>query len=284
LFGSAPIGSATPVKAKAKQTGGIYNGGVRIFFFAICFVLKRAQASTITVSLFFLFTGACHGQSFVFVSPNTRGHMSGEFALESQDSFEQSNFVAVARYLAGKLCPRPEVWSGEGMDGTDTENTALITGCKSREAIYLGELLGRYAHQKWILIFNLAQKSDQRLFIIELISAQPANTIQEMHKYGLNEGTIISQNHGVRVFLWLKDNSKDSAVHTFADANHGKIQEIKGTGMLIGSESRRLAERVFDNGIAAYEHTHHGALAELLWSRKLHDLGDSPPVTSLKTP
>src|SRR5258708_10614157 len=122
------------------KQAAIYNGCVRIFF-SICFVLKRAHVSAYTVCFCFLLTGVCQGQAFVFVSPNTRTHMSAEFALESQDSFEQSNFVAVARYLASKLCPRPAVWSGEGMDGTDTENTALVTGCKNGNAIYLGELL-----------------------------------------------------------------------------------------------------------------------------------------------
>jgi hypothetical protein len=166
-----------------------------------------------------------------------------------------------------------------------TENTALVTGCKNGNAIYLGELLGRYAHQKWILIFNPAKKSDQRLFIIELTSARPANTIQEMHKYELNEGTIISQdNNAVSLYIWMKDNSKDGAVHAFADANHGKIQEIQGTGVLIGNDSRSLAQRAFDRGIAAYERTHHHALSALLWSRKFHDLGDFQRVTPLKTP
>jgi len=245
-------------------------------FFSIFFVL---------IVLCILLTGLCQGQSFVFVSPNTRGHMSGDFALESQDSFEQRNFAAVARYLASKLCTRPQVWSGEGMDGTDTENTAMVTGCKNGEATYLGELLGRYAHQKWILLFHPAQKSPQRLLIVELASAQPANTIQEMHKYGLNEGTVISSsNANVRVYMWANNNSNDSAVHAFADANHARIQEIHGTGLLIGNDSRRHAQRVFDHGIAAYERTHQRAFSALLWSRKLRDLDDSQSVTPPKTP
>jgi hypothetical protein len=217
--------------------------------------------------------------------------MSGAFALESQDSFEQSNFVAVARYLATRLCPRPEVWSGAGMYETDIENTTLVTGCKNGEATYLGELLGRYAHQKWILIFHPAEKGPQRLFIIELASAQPANTIKEMRKHGLNEGTIVSQNNvsqndanAVRVYIWVNDNAKDDAVHAFADANHAKLQEIHGTGLLLGNAARRLAQRAFDQGIAAYERSHQRAFSALLWSRKLHDLGDSQSITPLKTP
>jgi hypothetical protein len=132
--------------------------------------------------------------------------------------------------------------------------------------------------------------------MIELASAQPANTIQEMRKHGLNEGTIVSQNivsqsnvsqnnaNAVRVYIWVNDNSKVNAVHAFADANHARFQEIHGTGLLIGNDSRRLAQRTFDQGIAAYERRHRRAYSALLWSRKLHDLGDSQPVTPLKTP
>ena len=243
------------------------------------------KITVVAFALCFLLAGICQGQSFVFVSPNTRNHMSDEVALESQDSFEQNNFVAVARYLAAKLCPHPEVRSGEGMDGTNTENTTLVAGCKNAEATYVGELLGRYAHQKWILVFNPATKGHHRLCMIELASVQPANTIQEMQKYGLNEGTVISRDKAnvVRIYIWLPDNSKDSAVHAFIDANHGKVQEIHGTGILIGNDSRALAQHTFDRGIAVYEHTHHNALSKLLWSRKLHDMSNSPPVTPLKT-
>ncbi|MBZ5525193.1 MAG: hypothetical protein LAP21_23450 [Acidobacteriia bacterium] len=32
---------------------------------------------------------ACYGQSYIFESPNTREHMSGEAAAQSLDSYEQ---------------------------------------------------------------------------------------------------------------------------------------------------------------------------------------------------
>src|SRR5215831_10190320 len=69
-------------------------------------------------------------QSFVFASPNTREHMSDEAAIASQDSFEQQNFVAVARYFAARLCVAPEVKSSEGLDGPGAENSLLVTGCR----------------------------------------------------------------------------------------------------------------------------------------------------------
>src|ERR1700730_2161341 len=88
-----------------------------------------------------LLGGMGHAQSVLFVSSNTRGPASDESALASLDSFEQANFVAVARYLGTKLCPKPQVWNAEGMVEFSVENSALITGCKSEEALYLGRLL-----------------------------------------------------------------------------------------------------------------------------------------------
>src|SRR5215469_12036229 len=122
----------------------------------------------------FLLTGISAAQSFLFVSPNTREHMTDEFAWESLDSFEQNNFLAVADYLTTRLCAKPRVQSAEGMDGSDTENSSLITGCSSTKARYVGELLGRYTHQKWILVFDPDASSNERLLIATFSSDHPA--------------------------------------------------------------------------------------------------------------
>src|SRR6476620_3909513 len=103
--------------------------------------------------LIFLLAGLSHAQSFVFVSPNTRTHMPDSVAVASQDSFEQQNFLAVARYLAARLCPAPAVQSKSqtkadananapasahaqvqtvvqasfGLDGPGAENSLMVT-------------------------------------------------------------------------------------------------------------------------------------------------------------
>ncbi|HXB21071.1 MAG TPA: hypothetical protein VNV88_06810, partial [Candidatus Solibacter sp.] len=230
-----------------------------------------------------LLGGMGWAQSFLFVSPNTRSSMSGDLAQVSLDSFEQANFLAVANYLGTRLCFKSQAWSGEGMAEENVENSVMVTGCKSAEARYLGELLGRYAHQKWILTFDSAPKGEERLLVITFPATAPADTPKEMRRFGIKAATVVSANPDrrrdqpedkqLRVYLWVPDHSQDQAVHDFCAAHHGTIQEIAGTGTLIGSDSRASAQKIFDRRIAWYEQAHHKTLSKLLWSRKLHDLG-----------
>src|SRR5579864_5085186 len=86
----------------------------------------------------------CPAQSFIFASPNTRENLSASCALESLNSLEQRNFLAVARYLGARICSKPQAWSAEGLDGPGAaENSLLVTGCQGEPARYLGELLRR---------------------------------------------------------------------------------------------------------------------------------------------
>jgi len=221
------------------------------------------------------FAALCSAQSFLFVSPNTRNQMTDEFASASLDSFEQTNFLAVANFLASKLCFKPEVLSTEGMDGTNTENSSLVTGCKTSQAQYLGELLARYAHQKWILIFDPVPEAAGRLMIVSFNSEHPADTTKQLRNYGIKEGTIVVREKLVRFYLWAPDHQLDAPVRSFADANHGTIQEIAGKAEFIGDDSRARAQQIFDKKIRNYEHAHHSSMSKLLWSRHLHDLGIS---------
>src|SRR5262249_27218714 len=138
----------------------------------------------------FLLTGNSTAQSFLFVSPNTREHMTDEFAWASLDSFEQNNFLAVADYLTTRLCAKPRVQSAEGMDGSDTENSSLITGCSSTKARYVGELLGRYTHQKWILVFDPDPSSSGRILIPTFSNDNPADVAKEFRQAVIKVGTI----------------------------------------------------------------------------------------------
>jgi hypothetical protein len=236
-------------------------------------VASRRRTLVAVIIGWMLSIGISYGQSYIFESPNTREHMSDEAALQSLDSLEQRNFVAVAGYLARRLCHEPKVAGGLGMFAGSTENTAMVSGCKGRRARYLGELLARYAHQEWVLIFTADPRGNERLVVISFAGDQLKNIPLEMRKSGLNTGTILGEGNMVRVYLWATDHSLDAMVQSFADAHQGKVQEIVGKGTLAGSDSRLEAQHVFDREIAAYERRHNVKLSALLWTRKLHDLG-----------
>lgn len=233
---------------------------------------RRTGASAVVFGWLF-FAAISYGQSYIFESPNTREHMSDDDAVQSLDSHEQRNFAAVAGYLGRKLCPAPEVLSGIGMFAGSTENTLMISGCKGQEAIYLGELLARYARQEWVLVFTANPKENERLLIVTVTGISVMNIPQDMRKFGLSAGTILTAGDEIRIYLWERDHSADDAVHSFAASHEGRVSEISGKGRLIGSDHRATAQHVFDREIAGYERRRGLKLSALLRTRKLRDMG-----------
>lgn len=219
-----------------------------------------------------LLSTVCPAQSFLFVSPNTRDHLSDEAAADSLNSFEQNNFLAVANYLAGKICSVPQVSSAEGIYAGNAENSSLVTGCENSQADYLGELLGRYAHQKWILVFEPSSAGNERLSIITFTGNHPSDAIRHLRQYNVSGATVLAQGQTIRVYIWTTDHSQDAAIHAFTDAEHGSIREIQGKGTMIGNDDRSAAQRVFDQRIQSYERAHHRSFSRLLWSKQLHDM------------
>jgi|SRR5215469_7861326 len=229
-------------------------------------LLQRAFLSCLLLS------GISPAQSYLFASPNTRDHLSDEAAADSLNSFEQSNFLAVASYLAGNICSASRVLNTEGIYAGNAENSSLVTGCKNSQAQYIGELLGRYAHQKWILVFEPSSTGNERLWIIAGSSDHPSDAIKYLRQYGINGATVLVQGPAIHVYIWSTDHSQDAAIHSFADAEHGSIEVIQGKGTLIGNDDRTLAQHVFDQRIHAYERTHHRSFSRLLWSKPLRDM------------
>jgi len=230
----------------------------------------------VVVAIFFcaLLSNISSAQSLLFVSPNTRDHLTDQDAADSMNSFEESNFLAVAKFLAEKICSTPHVFSAEGIYAGSAENSSLVTGCSAEKARYMGELLGRYAHQKWILVFDpsSAPESNERLFLVEFSIEHLPDVIKHVRQYLMSGATVISRTQVSQIYIWTTDHSQEAAVHAFADAEHGAIQEIHGKGTLIGDDDRMTARGIFDQRIAAYERAHKLSFSMLLWSKKLHDM------------
>lgn len=239
-------------------------------------ILMRAVCAISITLLFPCFASAqdaATARSFLFVTANTREHMTDESAWASMDVFEQRNFLAVENYLAARLCSKAQAISAVGMDGTTAENSTVMMGCETGRVIYLGELLGRYAHQKSILIFEPASAASERLLIVDFSSEHPENTTRLLRQQGIVSATIVAETKQVRVYVWVKDHSQDSALEAFVQEVHGTLQQLAGNARLIGSDSRAAAQQVFDKDIRSYERAHHQSFSKLLWSPELHDLG-----------
>ncbi|HWZ43346.1 MAG TPA: hypothetical protein VNW97_07700 [Candidatus Saccharimonadales bacterium] len=220
-----------------------------------------------------LLAHVCSAQSYIFESPNTREHMSDESAVQSLDSYEQRNFLAVARYLAGRLCAHPTVEGGLGIFSGSTENTAMVRGCPASQGRYLGELLARYAHQEWLLIFSANPNERGRLVIVSFPGDQFTGIPAEMRSFGLTAGTVLMEGKLIKIYLWEADHAQDEAIRSLAATHQAIIEEITGKATLIGSNARAQAQSIFDQDIATYERRHRWKLSVLLWIRRLRDLG-----------
>lgn len=203
--------------------------------------------------------------------------MTDAEAFAAQGSFEQRNFLAVAHYLGKRVCVQAnaevKVFGGEGLDGHNTENTALITGCRNERAIYLAELMGRYRRQKWVLVFSAMPKAAEQMFVITLPATPPEEAVNQMHKHNLAEGTVIAQGRGARIYIWEQDHSQDAQIHALNEENHGTVEQLAGKGLLIGSEDRAKAQQIFDKALAAYERRHHVNFSRELQTEKLREMG-----------
>jgi hypothetical protein len=126
---------------------------------------------------------------------------------------------------------------------------------------------------KSILIFEPASAANERLLIVDFSSEHPENTTKLLRQQGIMTATIVPETKQVRVYVWVKDHSQDSALAAFVQAVHGTLQQLAGRATLIGNDSRSAAQQIFDTGIRKYEQAHHQSFSKLLWSRRLHDLG-----------
>src|ERR1700761_2896903 len=100
---------------------------------------------------------AAHGllaQSIVFVSPSTKGQAGIASAEASLTSFEETHYLATAKYVTEHLCPQPRIDGAVGVWKGQAENSGLIDGCPADRAKEAAALLARYYHQEKALIFD----------------------------------------------------------------------------------------------------------------------------------
>lgn len=142
-----------------------------------------------------------------------------------------------------------------------------------RQAVYLAELLGRYGHQKWVLVFSAIPDANEQLFVITLASTNPEEAVSQLHKHGITEATVVLEGRGARVYIWTQNHEQDADIHALSEDNHGTIEVLTGKSRLIGDDDRAKAQKIFDNALAAYEREHHVDFSRQLGTRKLRKVG-----------
>jgi hypothetical protein len=213
-------------------------------------------------------------QNFGFFSANTRTQMDFGEARRSLNSFEQANIVAVADYLVCHLTGHGELHSaiGEWRDGAENSAFLEIKG-QPQLAEYLLALLGRYAHQKYVLIFSTYRRGTAVLWRLSVPAHVHIAEIRDvLNANGIQYNTIVPEPNGSTVIVFDQKNEFRSAISNVAVNLGAKVKGIRGDGGLLGADDRQKAMEIFDRVISRYEKAHGGvAFSRELWSRSLHD-------------
>ena len=222
--------------------------------------------------------GIAAGQQAVgFVSPNVRDRMTVAEAAESLSSFEEANFSAVADRVLCSLAPHASVNSaiGEvherklGLEGA--ENSTVLRAPLTYDAmLYAVSLLGRYAHQKWVILFEDVPDGSAQLVTLKVPKAVDRSVLERtLDSVGLLHRTLVDEH---TVILFVPPHASMSAMRRAAQLLHGTIAVEKGEGGIFGGDDRLLAATHFDRIIAAYEFHHpEYKLSTKLWSAEWHD-------------
>jgi hypothetical protein len=216
-------------------------------------------------------------------SPNTRDSMSYADAKVSLRSFEETNFVAVADRIVCALALRGSVTTviGEvhepgklGVSGA--ENSVLVKAPVSLEEMrYVMALLGRYAHQKFVIAFEPQDAGASRAKAAKIVLLRvPQKTSrvqmeQVLDASGVPYRTLLDEH---RVLVFLPEGTSDTAVRKAAHRLGAKIEVERGIGEIVGDDDRGKASAAYDRIIAEYESAHpEKPLSSKLWSREWRD-------------
>jgi len=210
-------------------------------------------------------------QSYVFVSANTRSHMTDEDARRSFDSFEQKNALAVADRASCSLTHSVRINNALGVNAKDSENSLVIeTDLTSGLSEYLASLVGRYTHQEYVLSFIRRNHGPDKLWMIYTDHPLP-EVLEAVRKSSLVPATVLDS-HGRIELLFVDIGSRTAEqLRTLASTLHGQTWTADGVAALRGNDDRMRAAAIFDAEIQSFEKHSSFRLSSRLWTEAWHD-------------
>lgn len=216
-------------------------------------------------------TDSAMAKSYVIVSPNTRSTLSDEDARLSVDSFEQKNEIAVADRVACALAHPVHIGNALGIYLNSSENSVVIeTNLGAELTNYTASLLGRYAHQQYVLFFVQQQNGKDRMWIIATRRSF-AEVVNALRTYGLVPATVRQKNNGIEIIFVDFGSRSGDKVGALAAALDGSTWVATGVGALPGNDDRTAAVAIFDTNVHEVEKHWKYRLSSHLWTENWHD-------------
>jgi len=210
-------------------------------------------------------------KSYIFVSANTRSHMTDEDARQSFDSFEQENAIAVADHIACTLTQSVRIADVLGVYAKDSENSLVIeTDLKAEVSQYLASLLGRYAHQEFVLSFTRQDHGPDKIWVIDT-DHPPAEVVKDLRDSNLVPATV-RDDHGRTELLFVEFGSGLTEKLRMLGSNlYATISTADGLAAMRGNDDRLQAAAIFDANIRDVEKQGRYRLSSHLWTKEWHD-------------
>ena len=223
------------------------------------------------LALLGLARGAAAQESYLFASPDTRAPLTDEDARASLTSFEELNAIAIADHIACSITRKVELSGVLGVYDTSSENSILMeSDLKPKQTEYLGSLLGRYEHQKFVLLFFPQAEGHDRLWTIHTSKSfeAAAAAVRQMH---LTPVTVRAGADGIEIWVVdMGDKFRDQPQQLAAQLG-GSATSQDGIANLLGDDDRAKSKAIFDARIAAFEQHETPKLSSRLWTEAWHD-------------
>lgn len=210
-------------------------------------------------------------RSYVFASPDTRASLTDEDARGSLTSFEELNAISIADRIACSMTGEVKITGVLGVYDTSSENSFLIESDLERaETEYLGSLLARYEHQKYVLLFFPKSAGGDRLWIIR--TSEPFDAaVATLRRFRVTPVTLRARADGIVIWVVDMGDKFGDKPKQLAAQLGGTSSSQDGAAELIGDEDRAKAAAMFDARIHAFElHSEH-KLSSRLWTKDWHD-------------
>lgn len=215
--------------------------------------------------------GAAAQKSYLFASPDTRVSLTDEDARVSLTSFEELNAIAIADHIACSMTRKVEISGVLGVYDTSSENSILMeSDLKPKETEYLDSLLGRYEHQKFVLLFFPQAGAHDRLWTIRTPKSfeAAATAVRQMH---LTPVTMRAGSDGIEIWVVDMGNRFGNQPQQLAAHLGGSATSQDGIANLLGDDDRTKSKAIFDAKITAFEQHDPHKLSSRLWTEAWHD-------------
>lgn len=194
---------------------------------------------------------------FLFLSPNTRAHLTPAEASLQLQSDEHRRFRRIAEQILGQIGlsdHRTFNSIGDWSDGVENSIYVEIRTPTDLAALgYAAAHFGLQAGQRAVLVCRADPHGNDGVYELEFAENNLASLRRTLDRYGLPFRTFIPKDAGYRVVIFDENRQWRAKVAALATSPGSPLKEIRATGKYLGGDTLHDARERFSRVIRDYE-------------------------------